>query len=588
MFLRPVLVALSFASLVAPAVAADAPAAAGTAPLSAAAARAQLESVPANDPAYDELHRLHSDGFLAKHNLDALVAQRLLTRYEVAALTSEAAQEMRDRLALLAQPSPPPTPTMPSLTSVSQADIDAIKALLDRYGSDIDALKADVAALWDATGRTHDQVQDLQKQVNRQKIGVTYYLRAPGLFSDHVTAYNGGSTSVTSGGFAVAPFALLPAGTPVTVGNNPGQIGQNALTAGDSGHGTGYQVLRLTLSGIVNDMVQYRVRLEDRYYFDNAVGQSTTVPNYCITAGCTGDYPANSTLRLNFANVLLTPTKNLSLTAGRFSQGEGPFGLGYEDYFNGGAVAYHNGPLDAAAGYGFGIASLSNSGGAVATTGSSYFAQGSYAINPRISAGVSFLANMNYAGQQYFNPSAPLKDANGNTIVDVNGVPITGAYVATNANEQVATVFGSYHNTHLFADVEGLHRFGTDPLTGSHWTDADAYWLQVRYGYPQFHANGNYAEAGLIQAGLNSTAPQTKLVGSTSYQLFYLNNPNGYRIGYLGVHHWLGENAQIGLEYQHYGLVPNTILPASSVLCPGCVVTKDNKDALLLETLLSF
>lgn len=583
-----------------PASAAEAPAT-----VNAAAARAQLESVPTNDPAYAELRTLRADGFLAAHDIDALVAKRPLTRYEIAAYAGLAAQEMRDRLSHVAATTP--APAAPAAAPVSQVDIDAVKGLLDRYGSDIDALKQDVVALWDATGRTHDQVVALQKQADRQKIGVTYFLRAPGIFTDHVTAYNGGSNLVAGNGAGVGPYRLLPPGLPLSVGNNPGQIGQNPLQTGDFGHGTGYQVLRLIFTGAVSDALQYRVRLENRYYFDNVLGQSATTPQYCTSVPCGNDYPGNAALRINYANVLYTnPNKQLAFTAGRYlqtesprgvardksflalSQNDVPPGLNYEDYFNGAAAAYRNGPLDVQAGYGFLNASLSNTGGAVGTTGQSYFGQAAYGFTPHIAVGGTFLANQNYTGQMYFNPRQSLKDSNGFTIVDVNGIPITGSYVNGNASYQTGTVYGLYRNGKVHVSGEYLHRFGNDPFSHAHWNDPDAFWLQTRYGFIDSHPNGNYAEVGLIQSGLNSTPPQTKVVSTTGYQQFYVNNPNGYRIAYLGVHHWFTDYARIGLEYQHYDLVPNTSLPASSAACPGCVVAKDRKDALLFETLLSF
>jgi hypothetical protein len=599
---------LSFASFAAPADADEPAAAASAATARAATARAQLESVAAADPAYGELRVLRADGFLAKHDVVALLAQRLLTRYEVAALANDAAQEMRARLTQSAQTTTSTqTTTALAPTTVSQADIDAMKGLLDRYGSDIDQLKADVVALWDATGRTHDQVQALQRQADRQKINVTYFLRAPGIFTDHVTAYNGGSNLVAANGAAVSPFSLLPGGIPLTVGNNPGQIGQNPLQTGDYGHGTGYQVLRMLFTGAVSDTLQYRVRLENRYYFDNVAGQNATTPQYCASTPCGNDYPGNAALRINFANVLFTtPGKQLAFTAGRYLQGEGPRGfandhsslalgpndgppgLNFEDYFNGAAAAYRNGPLDVQAGYGFLNTALSNTGGALGTTGQSYFGQAAYAINPHIAIGATLLANQNYAGQQYFNPNQTLKDSNGFTIVDANGLPITGAYVNGNASYQTGTAYGIYRSGKMHVAGELLHRFGNDPFRHSHWTDPDAFWLQTRYGFVDSHPGGNYGEFGLIQSGLNSTPPQTKVVATPGYQQFYVNNPNGYRIAFLGVHHWFTSNARIGLEYQHYDLIPNTTLPASSVNCPGCLVTKDRKDALLFETLLSF
>ncbi len=572
--------------------------ASSAAPLTAEETQAMFEAVPAGDPAYGELRRLRRDGYLPTYAASAIDG-RPLTHYEVAVMTQRAATRIRVALT-----------EVDAAQNVKQGDLDDIRQLLGQYGKDINELRTQIAALSDKLDKTNKRVDENTATLARQKFGLQYFLRAPGIFSDHVTAYNGNSTFTTPAGVTgVVPGvtykanALLPGGTPLTTGNNPGQIGQNALVAGDSGHGTGYQILRMYFSGIVDPDTSYLIRLENRYYFDNINGLSATTPAFCTAAtSCpvSTDYPNNATLRLNIAAIKyqFPKTNGLSVTGGRFLETEGPraygsegsLGLLFEDYFNGVELGYTAPRLHAVIGYGFGDSSLANTGFSNLTTGQSIFGTANYSVSKTVTAGASYLANLNYYGQIYYNQNAALLDANGFPIRDLNGNAITGAYQSGNANNSAAiSAFASYRpNAKTAISLEGLHRFGNNPFTGQQWQDADAFYLLGQYGALLPKRYSSYGELGLIEAGFNSTLPQSKVSGTPDYQQFYVPNPNGYRIFQLGVHHWFSDAARIGLEYQNYSLIPNFLLPASSASCPGCVITKDNKNALLLETYLNF
>jgi hypothetical protein len=256
--------------------------------------------------------------------------------------------------------------------------------------------------------------------------------------------------------------------------------------------------------------------------------------------------------------------------------GEGPddLGLNYSDYFNGGQLHYNKAGLDVAAGYGFNQASNSNSGGAAGLSQQSEFGSLSYTLAKKFLIGGSYIQDNAWPGQLTWNAA-------------------TLAYVPTSTPISTLSYYAQATlNPNIKLEAEGLHRFGKDPTTGADWTQPDAYWAQINLGDSVGHRGANYADLGFLDTGFNSTGPHTNLTGTTGYQQFFLSEPNGYRSYYAGIHHWLGENARIGLVYQHYGLKPGTDQPASYTLggagpFPG-FVTGDNKNALMLETLLAF
>jgi hypothetical protein len=488
--------------------------------------------VPANSWAYDAINQLAADGIIEGYPDKTFKGNRPLTRYEAAVLTQRAVKKLEAELA-----------DVKTAQSVQQKDIDAVKKLLDEYGNDIKGLQTDVAQLKADDAAT-------KKILDRQQFHLYYFLRAPGLLN-YKTAFN------------------IPVPNNVTIprfGSNVGQGngGWTGLKTGDQGFGTGYQTLRMVFKGNVDDHVSYGIRLEDRYYFVNALGVSTIAPSQST-------YAANGLLRINYAYVKYTDKQSgLDLTGGRYIYGEGPddLGLNYADYFNGGVLHYGKGVLDASVGYGVNQSSVTNATLNPVTPNQqqSIFASAALTLAKKYNVGVSYLTDSPFSDQSLWNPFA-------------------GAYQPSNA--RISTGSGWLQatlNPNLKVEFEALHRFGKDPFTGTNWNEPDAYWAQVNLGDTVGHKGNNYADLGALDTGFNSTGPHTNVEGTTGYQQFYLADPNGNRVYYVGVHHWVGDNARIGLIFQHYGNKPGTDQPIAG----GVALTGFSANALVLETLLSF
>ncbi len=493
-----------------------------------------FSDVPANSWAYDAINQLAADGILEGYPDKTYKGNRPLTRYEAAVLTERAIKKIEAELA-----------DVKTAQSVQQKDIDAVKKLLDEYGTDIKGLQTDVAQLKADDAST-------KALLNRDQFHLYYFLRAPGTLN-YKTAFN----------IPVAPGIPIPA-----FGSNPGQQGQwKGLRTGNQSLGTGYQTLRMVFKGNVDDHVSYGIRLENRYYFDNAIGEST--------ATGPGTYPSSEVLRINYAYVKYADAKSgFDITGGRYIYGEGPddLGLNYADYFNGGVLHYNKAGFDAAVGYGQNDSTASNTNTqtpSIITNQNSQqaiFANASYTFHGKYNVGGSYENASAWPDQYLWNP-------------------FSGAYTATNVH--IATGTGWLQatlNPNLKVEFEALHRFGKDPFTGVAWNEPDAYWAQVNIGDTVGHRGNNFADIGALDTGFNSVGPDTNATGTTGYQQFYLGNPNGNRVYYAGIHHWVGDNARIGIVYQHYGLKPGTDEPIAG----GIALTGFSANAFFLESLLSF
>jgi hypothetical protein len=506
--------------------------------------------VPANSWAYDAISQLAADGIIEGYPDKTYKGNRPLTRYEAAVLTERAVKKLEAELA-----------DVKTAQSVQQKDIDAVKKLLDEYGTDIKGLQTDVAQLKADDAAT-------KAILARQQFHLYYFLRAPGL-ENYSTSFN----------------VPAPPNAPFKVGSNVGQgNGPWSLKTSNQGLGTGYQTLRMVFKGNVDDHVSYGIRLEDRYYLVNSTGASTVAPGLPLQPNATsGGFAANDTLRINYAYVKYTDQQSgLDLTGGRYIYGEGPddLGLNYADYFNGGVLHFNKAGINASLGYGVNQSSASNNNayGATAitpavaatsvTTNSqqTLFADASYTFHKKYNVGISYITDSAFYDQSLWNT-------------------VLAAYVPSNT--RISTGSGWLQatlNPNLKVEFEALHRFGNDPFTKVAWNEPDAYWAQVNIGDTVGHKGNNFAEIGAIDTGFNSTGPHTNIEGTTGYQQFYLQDPNGNRVYYVGIHHWVGDNARIGLVYQHYGLKPGTDEPLGGLTA----LTGFNANALFLETLLSF
>lgn len=578
----------------------------------AAALTAQQQSdafrdVPPESFAYQAVRQLASDHLIEGYPDGTFKGNRPLTRYEAAVITERVVALLSSKL------SKPVT-----APSVSPADLAAVRTLLGEFKSDIDSLNIRIGRIddrlksveahqtQDEAAQTKDRataqaaVQALQARQAAANVHAVYFVR-PGSFSDAVSAFSGS-------GAALAPGTALATNSGLGAGAN---TGRNTLTSGSLDHGVGYQVLRLAVDGALDSHVSYNLRLENRYYFDNAssngssngtLGTASTAPQYCSNAGgsafgaagatCGNDYPTNSTMRLNYANMVYKDAAaGFSVTAGRYFQQNDTLGLAYADYFNGIMLGYTAKGLNLQAGYSFNFPSSSN-GTSAGTSGQTMFGQAAYTFDKQVVGQLSFSTDVN-PQLTLWNPSALASAATYKLYPGLT--PSTGAYAAANTPIMVGSAFAQYNPTdYLTFAVEALHRFGNDPFTGAAWQQPNAVWAQAQVGAFRPTTFRAYGEGGFIQAGYNSLSGHTNIIGTTNYEQFFFANPNGYRIAYAGLHYWLGKNARVGVVYVHYNLIPGTDIPAgvqptaTSAGCAGCYIGNDIGNGVFLQGLVSF
>lgn len=526
---------------------------------SAADTLQEFSDVPPDSFAYQAIQSLEADNLIKGYPDGTFKGKRLLTRYEAAVITQRVVALLEDQLK---SPS--------SAQSVSPADVKAVRVLLEEFKKELGSLEKRVA-------RIDERLSAVEKTVDRQQLHVLYFLRT-GTFRDQVSAYNGKGVGLP-GGTVLAANSLLGSGE---------KIKRNTLVSGLNQTGNGYQVLRLYYDGNLDPKISYHIQLENQLSFDNASastnpafgGYSTASTNpplatFSSTGTIGSSYPTNTTFRINYANVVYKSPSGLSLTAGRYTVANSGLGLNFNDYFNGGLIGYTHGAFAAQAGYSFNYPALSNGTAGVAsygTSGQTLLTCASYQVTKKVGVGLAWSDDLG-SNETLWNPAVGYKTSD---------VPIS-----------VGSFYGRYTPGKLsLLEVEGLHRFGKDPFTGNAWQQPDALQLQGKYGAYNGATNGNYAEAGLLQAGFNSLSGHTGPENTLSYYQDFLTNPNGYRSAYLGVHHWLSQNARIGLVYLHYNLIPATDMPVqtSSGGCASntCYIGRDNASALFLQTWLQF
>jgi len=231
---------------------------------------AALKDIPPDNWAYQSIVNLVNDGIIVGYPDGTFKGNRPMTRYEAVVMVERAVEYVTKKLA-----NPQTAP------EVSTADLDAVRALLDEFRGDIDAMKIRVADI-DARLKTVETAQKADEAAaNRAKLGAVYYVRA-GSLNEQTAAF--------TNAFGAGP-AALPAGTPLT-GGNPGanagnQGNSNKYLAGANGQGYGYQLLRLLLDGTLDTSTSYHVRLENRMYWDAPsaqLGSIASVPGGSVAA----------------------------------------------------------------------------------------------------------------------------------------------------------------------------------------------------------------------------------------------------------------------------------------------------------------
>ena len=93
-----------------------------------------LKDLPSNSWAYQSITDLVNDGIIVGYPNGTFKGNRPLTRYEAAVMVERAVQYLTKQLA-----------NPQTAAQVTQKDIDALRALLDEFRGDIDALKIRVA-----------------------------------------------------------------------------------------------------------------------------------------------------------------------------------------------------------------------------------------------------------------------------------------------------------------------------------------------------------------------------------------------------------------------------------------------------------
>jgi len=121
-----------------------------------------LKDLPSNGWAYQSIMDLVNDGIIVGYPDGTFKGSRPLTRYEAAVVVERAVQYLTKKLA-----NPQTAP------EVSSKDIDTLRALLDEFRGDIDALKLRVSDI-DTRLKTVETAQKNDEAVaNRAKIGAT-------------------------------------------------------------------------------------------------------------------------------------------------------------------------------------------------------------------------------------------------------------------------------------------------------------------------------------------------------------------------------------------------------------------------------
>src|ERR1700722_17570573 len=303
-----------------------------------------LKDLPTDGWAYQSILDLVNDGIIVGYPDGTFKGNRPMTRYEAAVIVERAVQYLTKKLA-----SPKTAP------EVTQKDIDALRALLDEFRGDIDALKLRVSDI-DTRLKTVESKQAADETtMARAKIGLVDQIRA-GNFNDQVAAFNGDGRALP------ANVGLAPIGGQTRVGAG-GNASADRWLSGQNSEGYGYQLLRLLLDGNLDKKTSYHIRVENVYNWDasdafqagSLNGNSTpggvalSSPNFVG-----GTYPRNTGVRFNYGYVQYQdPDSGFLAEAGRINETDGTLGLAWADQFNGAELGYVKGTLNVRGGYFF-------------------------------------------------------------------------------------------------------------------------------------------------------------------------------------------------------------------------------------------
>ena len=119
----------------------------------------------------------------------------------------------------------------------------------------------------------------------------------------------------------------------------------------------------MTLDGTLDPTLSYHVRLENRLFWaapSAQLGSSAAFPGGTVAAtpSLTGistvnGYPANTSVRLNYAYAQYNDPSGLNASIGRINETDGSLGLLWADQWNGATAGYNKYGLNARVSYGF-------------------------------------------------------------------------------------------------------------------------------------------------------------------------------------------------------------------------------------------
>ena len=417
-------------------------------------------------------------------------------------------------------------------------------------------------------------------------------------------------------------------------------MGQNGNTIGQYGHGLGSQHVEIEFEGSTDNRSKYLVQLANLDIYSGTNFYPQVMPAFCMTptvgvaaAPCTSansspllaDGILNNLVRLQNMWYEYTSPGGIYAKIGKFQQDEGPkqgsrTAWGMADYVNGARIGYRTARFNAQVGYGFeDTAAQNNLIYGLPFTSHTMWAQadyqfdhgrtdiGAYSLNysgyhqllwdaaavncvgsTPATAGLSKTLPL-LAGQSYatggcgtgYNPivyGAPGAAA---------GLPVTGAYISTGPgaqapHEDTVGLFAVENYGQLRLVLEGTDRLGTDPTTGSRWKGNVTGFFQADYGpyRADTGVRGKYtAELGGFAAGMNGL----RYYANTSLWAQFSTNYADYYFLFAGVKKYVTDTAYLGIWYVNMGLLPNTVIPAGSAQCPGCVISGDHRNAVYTE-----
>jgi hypothetical protein len=139
--------------------------------------------------------------------------------------------------------------------------------------------------------------------------------------------------------------------------------------------------------------------------------------------------------------------------------------------------------------------------------------------------------------------------------------------------------------------LAGTLHMGNDPYTGKAYVGNTSGSFLFDYG-PYRAQTGNTKkwtfEAGGWTVGFNAATANNNYFGGPNLPNTINTNPQGLFWLQTQVKYWESDSSFISLGFGHYGLNPNTTIPAGGVACPGCVVTGFNQNAAFTEFNINF